>query len=358
MITASPIDLRDFFVDVKAQINKSFLFLYRVTAIIVLYGVLIMVGGYLFMQGFYVCNHSWIAPMIVSPSDDQILQMTSQMITNRQLMENFTLDRNRLRGSLDTIKQERLELMGLDKGLYTALRRRTQDDAKAGRELEALLQQKRQDIANTRPVIAETQTVEARIEKDLKAGLITKGDAATQRASLTQFVNSFTDDKVAEVLLRDNVRQKTTKDIDTLDILAKRADLQSQVAQQEINISIGEQQLASDQKQINELAKATKQIKESPYFIATQAEGDVKFAFVPYDNSAGVQKGTPLYGCYLNMLGCQQVGTIKAVFKDEQKMIHPLFKSDVRGFLVQLDLTNLESAKSKTLFLGRKPLFF
>ena len=346
-----------FLTGLKGNINKSFLFLYRVTAIIVLYGVLIGVGGYLFLQGFYLVNHSWIVPSIVSPSNDAVRQMTSQMVTNKQMLETFTLDRNRLQESLDTMKAQRLDLIRLDSDLSTAYQRKSQDDATAGGDLKELIQEKRQDITKTRPVVNDVATVEDRISKDLEAGLITKGDAAIERASLTQLANAYTDNKVAEVLLRDNVRQKTSKDIDTLEILSKQADLKSQIVQAAINISIGEQQLESDQKQIDGLVKAMKQIDQSPLYLAVQEQDEVKFAFVPYDNEQGVEVGDPVYDCYLNMIVCRQVGTIKVMFSDEQKMTHPLFKTEVRGFVVQLDLTNLDSAKSKTLFVGHKPLF-
>jgi len=341
----------------KGNMNKSFLFLYRVTAIVVLYGVLFGVGGYLFLQGFYLVNHSWIVPSIVSPSNDAVRQMTSQMVTNKQMLETFTLDRNRLQESLDTMKAQRLELIRLDNDLTSAYRRKSQDDVTAGGDLKELIQEKRQDITKTRPVLNDVTTVEDRIAKDLEAGLITKGDAAIERASLTQLANTYTDNKVAEVLLRDNVREKTTKDIDTLEILSKQADIKSQIVQAAINISIGEQQLASDQKQIDGLVKAMKQIDQSPLYLAVQAQDDVKFAFVPYDNEQGVEVGDAIYDCYLNMIGCRQVGTVKVMFSDEQKVTHPLFKTEVRGFMVQLDLTNLDSAKSKTLFVGHKPLF-
>jgi len=37
---------------------------------------------------------------------------------------------------------------------------------------------------------------------------------------------------------------------------------------------------------------------------------------------------------------------------------HPIFKNQVRGLTILMDLSHPESAKSQTVFLGRKPLFF
>jgi len=58
------------------------------------------------------------------------------------------------------------------------------------------------------------------------------------------------------------------------------------------------------------------------------------------------------------MVVCKRVGAVKQVFSGEEHATHPIFKTDIRGFLVQMQLDHPESAKSKTVFLNRKPLFF
>jgi hypothetical protein len=52
------------------------------------------------------------------------------------------------------------------------------------------------------------------------------------------------------------------------------------------------------------------------------------------------------------------VGIVKQVFAGEQEATHPIFKTQIRGFLIQMNLDHVESAKSRTVFLGRKPLVF
>ena len=68
--------------------------------------------------------------------------------------------------------------------------------------------------------------------------------------------------------------------------------------------------------------------------------------------------GSAVYDCYLNMISCRKVGTVKQIFAGEEHAIHPIFRTDIRGFLIQMQLDHSESAKSKTVFLNRKPLFF
>jgi hypothetical protein len=79
---------------------------------------------------------------------------------------------------------------------------------------------------------------------------------------------------------------------------------------------------------------------------------------VPYDDQASANVGAPIYDCYLNMAICRKVGTVKQIFLGEQDIIHPIFKTQVRGFMIQMDLTHAASAQSKTVFLGHKPLLF
>jgi len=36
------------------------------------------------------------------------------------------------------------------------------------------------------------------------------------------------------------------------------------------------------------------------------------------------------------MIVCRQVGTVKKIFSEEEHAVHPLFRSDIRGFLLKL----------------------
>jgi hypothetical protein len=95
---------------------------------------------------------------------------------------------------------------------------------------------------------------------------------------------------------------------------------------------------------------------QTPYYIVKSEGKTATFAFVPYDNKGAIATGVSVYDCYLKVLGCRAVGTVKQVFTAEEHAAHPIFRTDMRGFLVQLDLDDQESAKSKTLFVNRKPL--
>jgi hypothetical protein len=343
---------------IQPMLYKSVVTVYRIFAILTLYLVLAGVLSYGFVMGFYALNTSWAAPVILSPADDKSLDFTEKLVTSRQTLEDLNVDKKKLEDGVAEMNKHRAALEALEPELQTAIAREKQHNLAAGPQLMELDKQKQADIRKTQTVMAQVKEVEAAIDKDLAAGLITKGDAATQRAALNQVQSSYTDSKIGEILLTDNILEKTTTDTKTLDVLDKQAELISEIAQLDIAIGVAQKQLYEENKQIDRLKAALNTAKQTPYYLSVSGNSAVNFAFVPYDNQSSASVGAAVYDCYLNMVLCMKVGTVKQVFGGEEHAIHPIFRTDIRGFLIQMQLDHPESAKSKTVFLNRKPLFF
>jgi CII-binding regulator of phage lambda lysogenization HflD len=332
--------------------------LYRVFAITVLYLVLAGILAYAFVMGFYAVNSSWAAPVILSAADEKSLDFREKLVTSQQTIEDLKVDSNKLQSGLAEMKKHRGALLELEPELQQAIVRERTHNRTTGPELATLDQQKQADNLKTQKVLAQLKEVEANINKDLAAGLITKGDAATQLAALNTAQGAYTDSRIAEILLTDSVLDKTTTGTNSLDVLEKQAELRSEVAQLDIAINVAEKQLQEETRQIDRLRQAIQTAKQSPYYLNASGEKTLYFAFVPYDNHANAVPGAAVYDCYLNMVGCRRVGTVKQIFPGEEQAIHPIFKTQIRGFLIQMNLDHPESAKSKTVFLGRKPMLF
>jgi hypothetical protein len=343
---------------IQPMAYKSVVTLYRIFGILTLYLVLAGVLAYAFVMGFYAVNTSWAAPVILSPADDKSLDFTEKIVTSKQTLEDLNVDKQRLQSSIDEMTGHRTSLLALEPELQTAIAREKAHDRTTGPQLSQLDQQKQADNLKTQDVLAQVKLVEAAIDKDLAAGLITKADAATQRAALNQAQNSYTDSKINEVLLKDNVLEKTTTGTKSLDVLDKQAELKSEIAQLDIAINVAQEQVREESKQIDRLKSAIKTAKQTPYYLSVSGGNTVYFAFVPYDNQSSVSVGSPVYDCYLNMVACRKVGAVKQIFSGEEHAIHPIFRTDIRGFMVQMELSHAESAKSKTVFLNHKPLLF
>ena len=347
----------------KAASGQSFHYklvisLYRIFAVTVLYLVLGGILTYAFIMGFYALSTSWAAPLILSAVDEKSLDFREKLVTSQQTIEDLKVDSQKLQSGIAEMEKHRTALLALEPQLQSAIARERAHNHSTGPQLAALDSEKQTDNVKTKAVLAQLKEVEANINKDLAAGLITKGDAATQLSALNQAQNAYTDSKIAEVLLTDSVLQKTTTGTDSLEVLEKQAELRSEVAQLDIAINVAQKQLFEETRQIDRLHQAIATAKLSPSYLNAAGGQTLYFAFVPYDNQASAVAGRPIYDCYLNMIVCRKVGTVNQVFAGEETAIHPIFKSNLRGFLMQMNLDHPDSAKSKTVFLGRKPLFF
>jgi CII-binding regulator of phage lambda lysogenization HflD len=252
----------------------------------------------------------------------------------------------------------RASLLGLDKQLQTAIDRERAHDKQTGPELAQLDTQKQADNQKTAALLTQIHALEAQVKSDLAAGLITKGDASTQLATLNHAETDYTDSRIAGVMLSDTVLDKTTIGTKSLEVIEKQAQLRSDIAQLDVTLSVAEKQLQEDNRQVDRLHDAIQIAKESPYYLNANGDKRLYFAFVPYDDQANATVGAPIYDCYLNMVLCRKVGTVKQIFRGEQMINHPIFKTQVRGLTILMNLSHPESAKSETVFLGRKPLLF
>jgi CII-binding regulator of phage lambda lysogenization HflD len=337
---------------------KSVLTTYRIFAIIALYAVLLGVLCYAFVMGFYAVNKSWAAPVILSASDEKSLDFMQKLVVSRQTLEDLRVDILRQQTTLAEMARHRASLLALDPELQSAIVRERQHDSVTGPQLAELDKQKQADNHKTQEMLTQIRQLEVQVKSDLANGLITKGDAATQLAALNQAEDAYTDSRIADVLLTDNVLDKTTVGTRSLDAIEKQAELRSNIAQLDVTLSVAEKQLQEDNRQVDRLRDAIAVARQSPYYLNANGDKRLYFAFVPYDNQANVTVGAPIYDCYLNMALCRRVGSVKQIFLGEQVITHPIFKTQVRGLTILMDLSHPESAKSQTVFIGGKPLLF
>lgn len=334
--------------------NKAALFLYRLVATISLYGVLVGVVAFSAVYFFYAVNSDWIVPIVISKEDPSVLEAEAKLVTTQQEIETLQLD---IQKSHEGIAEMQLHEAALSK-LYPQLTKATETESKASRKngesLEALDERAKDVNSKAESALLQTRSVEHEIDSDLQAGLITKGEAVLQQSALAVQESSAVNDEMNETLLRDTILQKTTVGTELLGTLDKGVDLKSQIANLQLSVSAAQREIAAEQGQIRQLQDALQLLKDTPAFSVLM--GARYFAFVPFENrNAAV--GTDVYDCALSFINCRRVGTVDKVFSDEQRAENPIFKTQVRGFLVRLAQSDGEAAKSKTLFV-RRPLWF
>lgn len=348
-------------------IQKIIVTAYRYLAIAVLGTVLCTAMAYAAVTVFYVFNGTWAAPVVISRTNEQILRLTAEVFRTRQAADGLESAWQGLERESKALQEQSQVLQKLIASADHAAAQQRQADVRLSQKVEQLDSAKQVDIAKTRKVLSDVSALEATIERDLKAGLMTRDDAVRMRATLNSYKTSATDSAAAGVALErqlsDLRRSAATLSggpaqmPQALEVLARIAGYRMQLENIQLKLLQNQQEAANKQGEAKQLREIIATLSDSPYYRVTQSDEPLSFAFVPYDNEAVAQVGQPIFDCLLHVLLCHRVGSITRVHSDEERAQHPLFRLETRGFLVELQLDEPQSAKSRVLFIGRAPLF-
>lgn len=337
-------------------LNKMILSLYRSVALIALYAVLAGVVLYVGNLGFFAVSRTWIAPTSLSPTDTNSLGFTDKLVTSQNSIVALNLEIQQQQAQLDEFQSERANLLVLLPSFEKAICLKHAQNRQTGRALIDLNQTKQADNERLALLVAENSITGDRIEEDLAAGLITKAAAAEARINLNQARASLTDGKISSALLDETISDKTEAGVADVETLESKLDLQSKLSALATEIRVAQQQIAGERIEIARIQEATKVATDTPYFASASGQEQLNLAFVPYENEQVIAVGVPVYDCYFNFLWCRNVGVVRHLYSNEQRLQNPIFKTDMRGFLIELELADPKVVRSKVLFVGGKPL--
>jgi hypothetical protein len=340
-------------------INKAVLFLYHISGTLLLYGVLLWTLWFCGKLLFFVGNNSWLVPTVMTKEDPGVLDVAQKVITTTQALEALNLDIQKNKEAIGEMEAHRKQLALLYPKLVTAINKETSANSNNGRRLSTLDERAITKDEQFAQAVEKAGEVSKEIDQDLSVGLITKSDAAIKKEQIAEQSTSALDEQISEILLRDQILQKTTTGTQALDVLDKRAELGSQIATLDLSVAAAQRQWKADSAQIDQLNDALRLVNNTPY--AAVLNGGQTFAFVPYSDG-NVEPGTPIFECSLEFIFCHETGEITKVFSDEQREQNPvsipLLSATIRGVIAQIHLNDPKAVKSQALFLRRPPLFF
>src|SRR5690242_3148918 len=84
-----------------SKLNKIAVGIYKLLGFGLLALILVGLLSYLSVQGFFLVNHRWLAPTIVSPTDERILQLNTRIAEQAAARDRLIADRNDLKARLD-----------------------------------------------------------------------------------------------------------------------------------------------------------------------------------------------------------------------------------------------------------------
>ncbi|SAL00483.1 hypothetical protein AWB78_05953 [Caballeronia calidae] len=350
-----------------APVQKYLLHGYRWLAVILLGTVLLSAACYGIVTITYLVNTNWVAPVVLSKSDPKVAALAGQIFTAKQ-------NRDTMREELDSADQARKLLQtqhdwlkGIIARYESSLGAEKDADAAFNGRLKQLVKEKRVVDARTAEVVASNKKAATAIDQELDAGLITANTAINARAQLVATEAALNTGKIGTATLDNQISQLTrgvhslqggNTSPEAMQSLAQVSLLKQELAETDLKLVQLNADVSAKSKQVVEVDALLRSLKGSPYYMAAYGEKDLhRFAFVPYDNEDASRVGAPVFACKLQIVWCSKVGVVKAITKDEERAQHPLFNTQIRGVLVELDLEDEKAAKSQTLFMSHSPFY-
>jgi hypothetical protein len=341
----------------KAPAKKSW-FGTRISALVALTGALCGVG-YVGNTAYHVATDSFVAPIILSPDSDMVIQ--SKLSMSQLLAEKIRLDTKRveidseLQAAGAAIEQLKVLQAVATKALDWTTAITEKQSAGGARELRALGHQKRV----LGKMVAHQESFVAQMKKDADVGLVTRSDYAREVQMLNQLhVASIETDRariVSEVQMGQlAMTQRALKGdganrIWTPEMLMQQDQL-VRVQCELFKLEAENRAKTSERRQIDsELAKLDEligQLKQRPVFRATEANTNV--AFVPYSQMESVKGGADIYECFWGIVSCKRVGRVAELLPGEVIVPDP-WGTPARGQYAIMDLEQQQAAHSRTL---------
>jgi hypothetical protein len=358
------------------HLNKLFVVLYKALGLAALALIFTGLASYLGEQGFYLVSTRWVAPIIVSPLDDRVLRINTEIAEKEAARDNLAVQRARLWTEREQAVRIGEEARLFQERFQRAIRADRTDRARALAELARLrpgLETARRELVDSGRAYSGLARTRAEALRD--ARLIEREAFLTTNHQLAEQAIAELSVSQREVELRQQVND-VERELAALDA-AGRPDWRSPSAPFTTSVLLEAREAARarlDEEHAEDLrgtldAAVTRidgslarydrllgTLRSSPWLAAVA--GSVSVGFVPYENLKHVREGAPLYGCSLGILLCRRVGTVGKIFQGEATQRHPVRQVLLRGATVQLDLEDARWARQSVLHVGHKPLLF
>jgi hypothetical protein len=364
------------------SLNRLVVQVYKVVGFVVLTAILAGLVSFFTLNLFYLFDRSWLAPVILSPRHERVVELSSQLAQQ-------TAQRDRLVAELAQLESEaadagrRLELQNELVQEYaaaaTAARSLARDRTRSLAALARRLQARRTEVT------ADRERFEALmrelLEQRRQAGLVARDDIAATEHQLSELAVSEMALSQSQVELRLERRSHGAR-LRALDRLVTELREDTGSGQNAESAALTPEVLelfeASKEARLTAKALAAKsadlrdrgsllkesiarydrilhEIEDSPYLRAI--DGEVTIAFAPYDNLDSLRAGTELYGCHLYLVACKRVGAVVGILEGEVTARHPLTQQELRGQMVEVDLNEGGWARDEAIFAGKRPLW-
>ena len=348
------------------KLNKLVVSSYKVVGFAILGTILFGLASFIFINLFYMCNRSWVTPMIVSSTDPRVMQLNAQYEAERVARDGVAIQRLQLqfqREDAERVKQGEDEFQAAFRDMMRA------EALDRGAQL-AMLHRLIGELRKTRTEMTATSKAFTAIRKeDLKgeyaARLIDKDQATRGGYELSQIASANL--ALSERDVEANSRMaglqravdalKSGKRSTSYEILRMQHEYEQSVLASKRAEGTAEALAASVallDKTVERYDAQIARVEKAPYLQAL--DKGLPTAFVPYDNVGAVKVGDAVYACAASVFWCKSIGRVAELLDGEVVEKHPLHSRELRGVLVKLELTEPKAMEHAVLYMHRAPM--
>lgn len=360
---------------VANKINSIVVSAYKFMGSVLLAMIMLGLISFLTVQGFFMVSRGWVSPTVVSPTDSEILTLSTQVAAQTSARDHVLAERrtveDRIADTERTIAAER----SFQQRFRVALKGERAARDRVSRRLSEL----RREYGLARNEIVQSNRAFSgltRVRTDALYGarLLEQEDKLTINHHLAQLaqsnlslaqtavdldtkLDSLQREMAGLAVVQKGLGEDTTAEGMTADVLL----LEREFTHSALELARAEATLKSlkqDLKALDDVALRYEtliaSLRASPYLRAI--EKDLTVAFVPYENLANAEQGTPLYACAAKLFWCHEVGVVGNVLEGEVKLKHPIRQYMLRGVMVEIQLSDEPAAREELLHLGRPPM--
>ncbi len=330
----------------------------RISAVVALGGVLCGIG-FVGNTAYHVATDGFVAPIILSPDSDMVIQSKlsmSQLVGERI---RITTRREEIDAELQAADAAIEQLQALQAVAKKALEWTSAVTARqaggGARELRALARQK--NVLGG--MLSHQEGFVGQMKKDLDAGLVARSDYAREMQVLNQLRVAAIETERAQIVSEVNMGQVVMTQRALASDGKTRVWTPEMLMQQDqlvrvqcdlLKLEAERRAKSAERRQIDaELAKLDElmaQLKQRPVFRATEENTNV--AFVPYTQIGAVKDGSDVYDCFWGIVSCKRVGRVAELLPGEVVVPDP-WGTPARGQYAIMDLEDQEAAHSRTL---------
>lgn len=352
-------------------LKQLYLTAYRAIGLAALFLITGALVFYTITFGFFLFNNTWMAPVVLSPSDQKVLAAHAEIIRQRQFYDEATILVTTRKQELVLLDVRQQQLEFLIAQLESAIGAEVKVARKSISDIDRLTSQKSANIAEIDRTLVEVQALIDTNERELAAKLITKDEYSARAISFAQLKAAATTAKVEAKALLDQ-RDVLSRGANTLsnqigssavaiDTIAKKLQAQNDLEAVKIQLTTKKSEIAAAENELGRLNVANEIINKTAYARVIDEGKAVVLGFVPYTNRYLGKNDVDVYSCYFIFIACTKVGRVTMQYEDEQIIEFPIFNTrftrTVKGVFVRLELDVKDASRDQILFIGGKPLF-